>query len=1056
MIRWITETSMRLNFLILIVAVAIMVFGVLQLREAPVDVYPEFNPPFVEIQTEALGLSAAEVESLITVPMEADLLNGVAWLDQIYSESVAGLSSILLVFEPGTDNIRARQMVQERLTQAFMLPNVSQPPTMLQPLSTTSRVMMVGLSSEELSLIDMSVLARWNIKPRLTGVPGVANVAIWGLRERQLQVQVDPARLQANGVTLEQIIATTGEALWVSPLSFLESSSPGTAGWIDTPNQRLNIRHLLPISSAEDLAQVSLLGGNGLLLGDVTNVVEDHQPLIGDAVLENGPGLLLVIEKFPGANTLEVTRGVEEALEALRPGLSGIDIDTTVFRPASYIEQAFGNLSNVLLIGAVLVAVVLMLFLWDWRSGLISLVTIPLSLIAAAFVLHLRGTTFNVMILAGLVVALGILIDDAVIDVENIKRRLRQQDRGDRSTATIILEAVNEMRSPIVYATLMLVLATLPLFFLEGLSGMFFRPLVISYLLAVLVSLLVSLTITPALSLILFANASRASKASDTTNASVERRESPVLRSIRRGHDRILARAVHAPMLPMIIAGVLLLVGLAALPFLNVSLLPSLKQTDLLIQWDTAPGTSQQEMSRIVAQAGNELRAIPGVVNVGSQVGRAITGDAVVGVNSGELWINLDPAADYDATVATIRGTIAGYPGLFREVQNYQPERIGEALTGVDHDLTVRVYGHELDVLREKALEVQQVLAGTEGVVDARADLPAEEAQVEIEVDLAAAERYGIKPGDVRRAATTLLSGLQVGDLFEDQKVFAVVVWGVPGIRSSLTNISELLIDLPGGGHVRLGDVAEVRIAPTPIIIRRDAVSRFVDVTAGVSGRSIASVTADIDSRLQGVQFPLEYHAEVLEVSAAQQGVPQRLIGSAVAAVVGIILLLQALFGSWRLALLTFVALPVALAGGVLAVLISGGVLSIGSLFGFLALLGIVVRNGVVLISHYQNLQQKEGGAFGPELVMRGAGNRLAPILMTALATAVALLPLVVAGHVAGSEIVRPMAIVILGGLVTSTALSLFILPALYLRFGSSSAPEQSPVLGDVALDTGD
>src|SRR5262245_9539186 len=320
MMRWIVGLSMQLRFLVLILAAVLMVFGVVQLRSMPVDVYPEFNPPLVEVQTEALGLSAAEVESLITTPMEADLLNGVAWLDQMYSESVTGLSRILLVFEPGTDPIKARQMVQERLTQAHALPNVSKPPVMLQPLSSSSRVLMVGLSSSNLSPIELGVLARWNIKPRLMGVPGVANVSVWGQRERQLQVQVDPEQLKAKGVTLGQVIETTGEALWVSPLSFLESSSPGTAGWIDTPNQRLSIRHLLPIITPEDLAKVSLAGSEGLLLGDVATVVEDHQPLIGDAVLNNGPGLLLVIEKFPGANTLAVTQDVEAALEAMRPG----------------------------------------------------------------------------------------------------------------------------------------------------------------------------------------------------------------------------------------------------------------------------------------------------------------------------------------------------------------------------------------------------------------------------------------------------------------------------------------------------------------------------------------------------------------------------------------------------------------------------------------------------------------------------------------------------------------------------------------------------------------
>ncbi|OUC06527.1 hypothetical protein RY27_20500 [Litorilinea aerophila] len=338
MMRWLIGVSLRLRFLILVFAAVLLLGGIVQLREMPIDIYPEFDPPLVEVQTEALGLSAEEMEALITVPLEADLLNGVAWLDQIYSESVAGMSSILLVFEPGTDPIRARQMVQERLTQTFALPNVSSPPTMLQPLSTSSRVMMVGLSSNQLSLVQMGVLARWNIKPRLMGVPGVANVAIWGHRDRQLQVLIDPATLQEKGVTIQQIIETTGEALWVSPLSYLESSTPGTAGWIDTPNQRLSIRHELPISSAEDLGKVAVVDHEGLLLEDVARVVEDHQPLIGDALLDEGPGLLLVIEKFPGANTLEVTRGVEEALAAMRPGLTGIEIDTTIFRPATYLE----------------------------------------------------------------------------------------------------------------------------------------------------------------------------------------------------------------------------------------------------------------------------------------------------------------------------------------------------------------------------------------------------------------------------------------------------------------------------------------------------------------------------------------------------------------------------------------------------------------------------------------------------------------------------------------------------------------------------------------------
>ncbi len=1029
--RWIIETSMKLRFLVVVFAAVLLVFGIVQLRSMPVDIYPEFDPPLVEIQTEALGLSAAEMEALLTVPLEADLLNGVAWLDQIYSESVAGMSSILLVFEPGTDPIRARQMVQERLTQTFALPNVSSPPTMLQPLSTTSRAMMVGISSDEVSLLDLGVLARWNIKPRLMGVPGVANVAVWGHRDRQLQVQVDPERLAANNVTLQQIIETTGEALWVSPLSYLESSSPGTAGWIDTPNQRLSIRHELPISSADDLAHVSIAGTDGLLLGDVADVVEDHQPLIGDAALNNGPGLMLVIEKFPGANTLEVTRGVEEALAAMAPGLKGIEIDSTIFRPANYIEAAFGNLNTAVIIATILILIVLGAFFFNWRTMLISLITIPLSLVTAGLVLYLRGEIFNMMILAGLVIALGVIVGNAVVDVENIARRLRDSRLAgsDQSTMSIILEAVLEMRTPLIFALLIILLAVMPIFFIPGLAGSFFEPLVVTYILALFASLVVTLIVTPALSLILLANSSH------------EPRKSPLLQSMQNGYERIMARAIHAPNMAFIIAGVIILLGLVALPFLNISLLPEFKQTELLIEWDAVPGTSRTEMNRITAQVTQELQSLPGVRKVGSHVGRAITGDAVVGMNSGELWVSLNPVVKNETAVSAVQDVIEGYPGLFHVVQTYQPERTAEALTGPDEDIYVRIYGNDLDVLYDKAEEVRQRLAGIDGVADARADRLIEEPQVEIEVNLAAAEQYRMKPGDVRRQVTTLLSGLRVGNLYEENKVFDVVVWGIPDIRSNLTAIDELMINTPSG-LVPLAELADIRIVPAPIIIKRDVVSRFVDVAVMVDGRSRAAVTTDIKSSLQGVGFPLEYHAEVFGATPAQQATQQRIISIIVASVIGIFLLLQASFRSWSLATVTMLTLPMALAGGVLAALIGGSALSIGSLFGFFTVLGFAVRNGIMLTSRFHHLEQQEGQSFGPQLVMRGARERFGPILTTSLALGMGLLPLIIAGDIAGFEIVYPMAVVVLGGLITSTLLILFILPILYLRYGSSPKPE--------------
>lgn len=1027
MIRWIVESSIKLRLLIIILAVVLMVVGVLQLRQMPVDVFPEIDPPYVEVQTEALGLSAEEVEAFITVPIEADLLNGVAWLDQIYSRSVPGLSSILLVFEPGTDPIRARQMVQERLTQAHALPNVSAPPVMMQPLSSSNRAMMVGLSSGELSLIEQGVLAHWNIKPRLLGVSGVANVAVWGQRDRQLQVQVDPEELHERGVTLQQIIETAGEALWVSPLSYLESSSPGTAGWIDTPNQRLSIRHLLPITTAEDLAKVAVVDRKDLVLGDVSNVVEDHQPLIGDAALNDGPGLILVIEKFPGANTLEVTQGVEQALKELQPGLQGMDIDTNIFRPADYIETTAGNLGMLALVGLALVALVLIAFYFNWRPTLISLFAIPLALVAAGMVLYLTGATFNMMLLLGMVAALVIVVDDAVVDVDNMARRLREQRLAgsDKPAESIIVDAILETRSPLGFALLIILLTVLPIFLIAGLAGAFVQPMAVSYILAMIASLLVALIVTPALSVTLLSGASM-------------QRESSVSRGLQGFYNGLLASIVKSPIVALIIAGVFIVAGLIALPLLDVSLLPELKQSDLLIALEAAPGTSRPEMNRITAQAGAELRGIPGVESVGSHVGRAVTGDAIVGINSGEMWVSLDPAADYDATVAAVQDVIDGYPGLNRQVDTYQPDRLGEVFAGTEEDIVVRVYGHELDILREKAQEVAALMAGIDGVAAAQANFFPDEAQVEIEVDLAASEEQGIKPGDIRRQATILLSGIQVGSLFEEQKVFDVVVWGQPELRNNLSNISELMIDTPAGKQIALGDVAEVRIAPAATVIERDAVSRYIDVTADVSRRSIAAVSADIESGIQGIDVPFEYHMEVLSNVQGVQANQQRLMLVALAALIGIYLLMQAAFNSWSLAFFVLITTPMALAGGVLAVLLGGGVLTIGSLFGLFGVLAIAVRNGMVLVNRFQHLAQDAGGDVDAELVQQGARERVTPIVMTALATTFALVPFLFGGGMIGGEMVRPMAIVLIGGLVTATLLNLFVVPALYLRWPST------------------
>ncbi|MBA2473367.1 MAG: efflux RND transporter permease subunit [Pseudonocardiales bacterium] len=1061
MMDWIIRSGIRFRLLVLVGAAAMMFLGVTQLRAVTVDALPEFSPTYVEVQTEALGLSAAEVEQLITVPLEADLLNGVAWLKHIRSESVPGLSSLVLVFEPGTDPLKARQVVNERITQAKALPNVSKPPTMLEPLSSASRVLMIGLTPrnpKDLSLIDASVLAQWTIKPRLMAVRGVANVSLWGQRDQQLQVQVDPKRLAAQDVSLAQVLQTAGNAMWVSPLSFLEASTPGTGGFIDTSNQRLGIQHISPIVSAGDLAQVTVedTPGRVVRLGDVTTVVSDHQPLIGDAATGSTPSLLLMVEKFPGASPLEVTRGLETAIDELRPGLSGLQIDTSVFRPATFIEMAMRNVGTWLLIGAVALVVVLGLVLFHWRTAVISLAAIVVSLMAAALVLQLTGATANMMILAGLVAAIGLVVDDAIVDLERIRHRLAQdRDSAERSTAghstagrstegpptagrstiALVAAAALQARGAIIYATSITALAVLPVFFLGGPARDFYQPLALAYLVTVAASMVIALIVTPALCVLVL------------SRGGLSRRESAVLHWGRHRLDQTLRGVLQRPRRVLAAGAVLLVIGVGVLPLFEQSLLPSVKDPYLLIQFDGPPGTSLPEMNRITTRASGELRTIPGVRTVASQVGRAVLADQVVGINSGQLWIGLDPAADYDRAVADIGKTVRGYPGVTSDVATYEKRRTSEILSltpdsDATDDMTVRVYGQDSDVLRAKAQEVLTMLAGVDGVMHPHMELQVQQPTMVLEVNLAAAQRFGLKPGDIRRAAATLLAGTEVGSLYEGQKIFQVVVWGTPDARHSLSSLRDLVIDTPNGGHVRLGDVAEVGIASKPTVVKREDVSRRIDVSANVSGRTVSSVQRDVSQRLKNIAFPTEYHAALLGDYAERQASVLRVLAVSIAVAIGILLLLQAAFGSWRLAAAVFVALPVALTGGILAALTSGRLITLGSLLGLLAVLGIAARHCVLLIRHYQELRAPGPAArsscgrssAGPCcLVLRGTRDRLGPILSTTLAIAALFVPVLILGNVAGLEIVQPMAVVVLGGLVTSAFLNLVVVPALYL-----------------------
>ena len=1047
MMRRLIATSLKFRRLIVALAALLIVFGVTQVRHMAVDQLPEFGPTTVEVRTEALGLSAAEVEQLITTPLEQDLLNLVPFVEQIHSESVPGLSSVVMIFEPGTSLLDARQVVAEKVAEAAVaLPGVSSPPHMLQPLSATSRVLVARLTSPSMSLIEMSVLARWAITPRILGVPGVANVSVYGQRDRQLQVLVDPDRLDDQGVTLQQVINTAGNALWVSPLTFLEASTPGTAGFIDTANQRLGIRHVLPVQTADDLAQIPLddaegttfvVDGQALRLGDVATIVEDHQPLIGDASLASDEGLLLVVERFPDANTVEVTRGLEEAFDAMRPGLGDLRIDTTLFRPADQITSSTSQLWVLLAIGAALLVVSILLFTAGWRPALLSVIVIALSLLAAGAILYVRDVTANMMIIAGLVLAVGVVVNDAVMDVDNIVARLRRHD-GDGDGTPVwqrILDASLEMRSALAYATLITIASAIPAFFLTGEAEAFLPSLVLTYFLAILASMLVVLTATPAFAMMLL------SRPGDH-----EQRVARMSGTFRWLRSAPLERTGRA----YAFAAVMVLIGLLTIPMLDGTSRTTLKDDDVLVQVEAAPGTSLQAMREVTTDLVADLGALDGVRDVSAHVGRAVNGDRVVGVNSAQVWVHMADPAGREAVIGSVRRLLEATPAVTGDVLTYPEQQLTESLQATDEDVVVRLYGIDLTVLRAKAAEIRDEIAGIEGVRDPRVELPPDERTLEIEVDLERAQRFAVKPGDVRRSAAILLSGLTVGNLFEEQKVFDVVVWGTPEIREGIDDVRNLLIDTPSGVPVRLEEIADVRVVPNPTVIQHEAVSNYLDVSASIDGRDADAVVADVERAVSGVTLPPEHHAEIRGSYAEEGAARARLLAVALASAIAVFLLLQAAFASWRLAILVLATLPAALAGGGAAIVALGGTATIGSVAGFVAVLAIAIRNAIVFIKGSQRIERTEGLDVGPETVSRAVTERLPAIVTSAIATALMMVPLVLRGDVAGLEIVRPMAAVVIGGLVSSTLVAIFVLPALYVRHGRIA--NQDTIVDDLTV----
>ena len=1004
------------RLLVAILALVVAGFTVLQMKDTAVEPVPEFAPVTVEVQSEALGLSAQEVEDLVTVPLESNLLSGVAWVDQMRSSSIPGLSSIIMTFEDGTDPIRARQVVQERLTQGALLTNAAKAPVMLQPTSSANRVMMIGLSARDQSLVDLSVLSRWTLRPKLMSVEGVANVTVWGMRDRQLQVQADPARMQQHGVTLDELIATTGNALWVSPLSFLEASTPGRGGFLDLPQQRVNVQHVSPITSAGALGRIAVEGSTGtpITLSDVADIVEAPPTIIGDGIVADTSGLVLVVEKQPGASTAEVSDGIEDALAALAVGLPGVTMDASLYHPADYVSGVGRNLALAALLTLLLVVLGSALLYRSWRPVVTVASTVALSLLAGWLVLWLLDTPMNLVALTGLVAGTVLAIAQGVAAVHGLAgapRELPPVERVGNAYSSVGVNAV--------YTTVAAVLLALPVFTLEGRAGAFLPEAAKGFLLATASSLLVALLVAPGIAALI----PPPSSARTLVPHGVSSRLSGATRRVSSSAGVLIA---------VIAVGI---AGSAAVAVgVDLQTRPTYHEGTLVLRATAPEGTSPQALTRTLGSLAAQVRGLDGVVGVGGHVGRAVTGDRVGGANSGELWITLEDEADRDAVAAAATDAARSVGDLNPSIGTFLDGRVDSILPEPDGALVVSVYGPEPDTLRASARSALDVVSRTDGVSGARLVEAPTEQNIQITVDLAKAEALGMTPGDVRRQAATLVGGLEVGAIFEQQKVFDVQVWTPEELRNSTDKIRQLPIDTPSGARVRLGDVATIAVSEQPTVIDREAVQRRLDIVAEISSGGVRDAVA---SNLAAMRLPAEYHAEVRDEGAAIADNQRDVLLYAVAAVLGVLLLLQAATRNWWTSVAATAAVPLGMLGGFLGALLVGS-LTIGALTGLLALAVVGVHNAltVIRLARARADRATENGTLA---------STAGAVLPAAALTFLVGLGVALLGDRAGLEALTDLAIVMAGGALTTGIVSTVVLPAIAARYGSREEAPDDP-----------
>lgn len=1018
-IKW----SLQNRLLVVAIAALTLAWGTYIALQLPVDVFPDLNKPTVTILTEAPGLAPEEVETLVAVPIEM-VLNGAPGVTRVRSQSGIGLSVITVEFDWGTDLYRNRQLVSERLQLAREQLPAGVTPMMGPIASIMGEIMLISVRSRDGSTgpMELRSLADWTLRPRLMAIPGIAQVINIGGEVKQYQVLVSPAKLTQFGLTIEDIARAMERA-----------NLNTTGGFINAQSQEFLVRNLARAYTVEDLKKTAVAYRNGapVLLGEVAQVKEGPRVKRGDAGTNGAPAVIMSVQKQPGASTIELTEKVDSAIREIQATLPpDIEVNPRLFRQENFIQASITNVIEALRDGAILVTIVLFLFLLNLRTTAITLTAIPLSFIVTFLVFRAFGVSINTMTLGGLAVAIGELVDDSIVDVENIFRRLRENraSPNPKPALRVIYEASLEIRSSIVYATFIVALVFVPLFALTGVEGRLLAPLGLAYITSLIASLVVSLTVTPAL----------ASYLLPQMKVMRHGRESFLVRFLKRWDERLLRHTLRHPNVVMAGAGALLALALATLPFVGTSFLPEFNEGTVTVSFLAEPGISLEESDRIGRIAERLIMEVPEVVAVGRRTGRAEMDEHAEGVHSSEIDVDLRRSErPRDEILRDIRQRLATIPGVTVNVGQPISHRLDHLQSGVRAQIAIKLFGDDLATLRDKAEEIANVVGTVEGATDVQIEKQVLIPQVRFAIDREAAARYGLPPGEIAETLEMALNGKKVSEIVDAQRRYDLVIRFDDEARASLDALRSVTVDTPQGTQIPVSAVARIENLPGPNQILRENAQRRIVVSANVAGRDLGSVVRDIQERVQRqVQLPPGYFIEYGGQFEAQREATRKLTLLSLFSVVAIFFLLIKALGDWRSALQVMINIPLALIGAIFAMLLTGGVFSVATLVGFISLIGITSRNGIMMISHYIHLMREEGEDFTERMIIRGSLERLVPVMMTALTAGLSLIPFILAADAPGKEILHPLAVVVFGGILTSTLLDQLVTPAVFYKFG--------------------